>query len=212
MPDYAFGGIRNRDNILNAQRHKGKKYNFTTDLKNFYPSIRHAMVFEMFRSFSFSPTVARYLTQLTTFKGRLPQGTPTSPMIANLVFVKTGKKLALFARENQIVFTSFVDDLTFSAPADFKEKIPFIIDSLVADGFKISHNKTFYKTKNPIVTGLVVKNNKVTLPESFKIRLQITEGKTQAQVEGLKLYADRVAGSNSKPNKKNPINKNIKLD
>src|SRR4051812_17150375 len=33
LPDYAYGGIRGRDNILNAKVHQGKKYNFTTDLK-----------------------------------------------------------------------------------------------------------------------------------------------------------------------------------
>ncbi len=56
----------------------------------------------MYLLYKFSPTVARVLTQLTTYKGRIPQGAPTSPMIANLVFVKTGKKLEEFAKENNL--------------------------------------------------------------------------------------------------------------
>jgi RNA-directed DNA polymerase len=114
-----------------------------------------------------------------------------------LVFVKTGQKLQLFAKENRITFTSFVDDLTFSAPIDFKNKAQFIIDTLIEDGFKISHNKTFYKTKNPVVTGLVVKNNRLGLTDSFKIKLNITEGKTEAQIKGLVLYASRVKAANT---------------
>lgn len=196
VPDYAFGGIKGKDNILNAKKHQGKKFNFTTDLKDFYPSISHHQVFEMFRSYKFSPTVARLLTQLTTYKGRLPQGTHTSPLLANLVFIKTGRKLDKFAKENGMTFTSFVDDLTFSAPVDFKEKAHCIIDTILADGFKISHNKTFYKTKQPIVTGLVVKNNKIGLTDTFKIKLQVKEGKTEAQIKGLELYAQRVRAMN----------------
>lgn len=196
MPNYAFGAVKGKDNVLNAKQHQGKKYIFTTDLKSFFPSISHHKVFEMFRSFNFSPTVSKVLTQLTTFKGRLPQGAPTSPTIANLVFEKTGKKLNEFARCNKLTFTSFVDDLTFSAPLDFKSKAQFIIETLQADGFKISHNKTNYKTKMPIVTGVVVKNNKLSLTDAFKIKLNTTEGCTPERTKGLLQYAVKVAKSN----------------
>ena len=196
IPDYAFGGIKGRDNIKNAKCHQGKKYVFTTDLKNFYPTFRNERVFEMFRSFHFSPTVAKVLTQLTTYKGRLPQGAPTSSTIANLVFIKTGKKLQLFSIENKLTFTSFVDDLAFSAPYDFKGKIPVLLETIKSDCYSISHKKTNYKTKNPIVTNLVVKNNKLELPNSFKVKLVNTEGYSQAQINGLKLYQERVLMTN----------------
>src|SRR5690606_24694792 len=116
------------------------------------------------------------LTQLTTYKGKLPQGTPTSPCLANLVFIKTGSRLQNFANENKLTFTSFSDDLTFSAPKDFKEKVPLIIDMILADGFKLSHGKVSYKTKNPIVTGIVVKNNNLAITPSYKIKLKETAG------------------------------------
>lgn len=196
LPDYAYGAVTGRDNVMNAKKHQGKKYNFTTDLKKFFPSISHKKVFEMYRSFNFSPTVSRVLTQLTTYKGKLPQGAPTSPTISNLVFIKTGKKLQQFATENKLTFTTFIDDLTFSAPFDFKEKAPLIIDTIQADGFRISHDKTNYKTKNPLVTGVVVKNNNLALPDSFKIKLQNLDGKTEEQKRGLELYANKVLNSN----------------
>jgi len=196
MPEYAFGSIKGKTNIDNAKKHQGKKYIFTTDLKNFFPSVTNDRIFKTYRSLGFSPTVSRSLTQLTTYKGRLPQGAPTSPMLANLSFIKTGKKLQAFAKENQLTFTSYVDDLTFSAPVDFKPKAQFIIDTLIEDGFKISHNKTNYKTKMPIVTGLVVKNNSITVTDSFRIKLSITEGKSALQIKGLEMYAERIKQAN----------------
>ena len=191
IPDYAYGAIKGKDNISNAKRHQGKKYIFTTDLTNFFPSVNHKQVFEMFISFDFSPTVARLLTKLTTYKGKLPQGAPTSPIVANLVFVKTGKRLQEIAKENNLTFTSFVDDLTFSCPTDFKDKIQDILDAVVEDGFKISHKKTNYKTKLPTVTGIIVKNNNLDLPKEFKDKMK---DKTQSKerVTGLERYPDRV--------------------
>ncbi len=191
IPDYAFGAIRGKDNISNARRHQGKKYIFTTDLSNFFPSVNHKQVFEMFLSFEFSPTVARYLTKLSTYKGKLPQGAPTSPIVANLVFVKTGKRLQQIAVENNLTFTSFVDDLTFSSPRDFKGKIQDILDSLVEDGFKVSHKKTNYRTKLPTVTGVIVKNNSLDLPKEFKNKME-DETQSIERRTGLKRYYNRV--------------------
>ena len=191
IPDYAFGAIKGKDNISNAKRHQGKKYIFTTDLTNFFPSVNHKQVFEMFISFDFSPTVARLLTKLTTYKGKLPQGAPTSPIVANLVFVKTGKRLQEIAKEYNLTFTSFVDDLTYSSPTDFKDKIPNILDAVVEDGFKISHKKTNYKTKLPTVTGVIVKNNSLDLPKEFKYKMN-DETQSEERLTGLKRYHDRV--------------------
>lgn len=191
IPDYAYGAIKGKDNISNAKRHQGKKYIFTTDLTNFFPSVNHKQVFEMFISFDFSPSVARLLTKLTTYKGKLPQGAPTSPIVANLVFVKTGKCLKEIAIENNLTFTSFVDDLTFSSPTDFKDKIQDILDAVVEDGFKISHKKTNYKTKLPTVTGVIVKNNSLDLPKEFKHKMNDVSQSKERQI-GLKRYHDRV--------------------
>ena len=195
IPDYAFGAVKGRDNVMNARKHQGKKFIFTTDLRDFFPSITNRKVFEMFLSFDFSPTVARLLTKLTTYKGKLPQGVPTSSTISNLVFIRTGKKLARFAKDNRITFTTFIDDLTFSAPISFKEKAGQMIDLIQEDGFRISHNKTNYKTRNPVVTGVVVKNNNLALPDSYKIKLQNLDGKTFEQIRGLNQYADKVLNS-----------------
>jgi RNA-directed DNA polymerase len=171
LPEYAYGGVSKRDNVINAKQHQGNKYIFATDLKSYFPSISHKQVFNLFLDLGFTPTISRILTQLTTYKYQLPQGVPTSTLLANLVFRKTGNKIAVFAKENDIKFTSFVDDLTFSSKKCFKDKTSVILDILIKDGYSISHNKTFYKTKNPIITGVICQNNKLKLEHHYYKRI-----------------------------------------
>jgi len=82
-----------------------------------------------------------------------------------------------------------------ACPSDFKDRGSQIIDVIQADGFKISHPKTNYKTKNPTVTGVVVKNNNLALPDYFKIKTQEIHKKSLAQIQGLLLYKKRVEGT-----------------
>lgn len=196
LPDYAYGSVKGRDNVSNANAHKGKRYLFTTDLRKFFPSINHNRVFQMFLTYDFSPEISRILTQLTTYKGRLPQGTPTSPYLANLVFVKTGKALGKFALDHKITFTSFIDDLTFSSPIDFKDKTQELLDVITNDGFRISHNKTRYSS-NSIITGIHPMNNYLKLPDKFIQKLKNTDSLSEDQIRGLYLYKKKVTSYNT---------------
>ena len=107
VPKYIFGGTKGKDNVLNAKQHQGKKFKFITDLSNFFPSITNKMVYDMFVAYDFSPDVARILTILTTYKGHVPQGAPTSTYIANLVFSRRENELSELAKVHNITFTSF---------------------------------------------------------------------------------------------------------
>ena len=187
LPDYAYGGVPKRDNVLNAKRHQGNKYIFTTDLKSYFPSISHKQVFELFLELGCTPTISRLLTKLTTYKHQLPQGVPTSTLLANLIFQKTGNKIASFCEEHNIIFTSFVDDLTFSSKNCFKEKSNTILEILKQDGYSISHKKTFYKTKNPIITGVVCQNNKLKLEQHYYKRISRLKIVKEASPEDEKL-------------------------
>ena len=171
IPPYAFGGVPKKDNIKNAKYHQGNKYIFTTDLRSFFPSISHNSVFEVYCNNGYSPTVARILTKLTTYKYQLPQGVPTSTLLALLAFKPTGDKLYDYALQHNLKFSIFVDDITISSKVDFKHLVPDILDIIVSAGYKISHNKTHYSTKNPIITGIKCQNNRIKLPQSTYKRI-----------------------------------------
>ncbi|KAA8474174.1 RNA-directed DNA polymerase [Arcticibacter tournemirensis] len=192
LPAYAFGGISKRDNVLNAKMHQGNKFFFNTDLRNFYPGITHQQVFDMFVRNKIPLEAASILTKLTTYKGMLPQGTPTSPYLANLVFVSVGKKIQILADEHGLTFTTFVDDIAVSGKNDFKPLVNTIIDLLINNGFKISHDKTFYQTKRPKVTNVIVANNGIYLDSSYKEKILTFEDPLSAAARGTLNYYDRV--------------------
>ncbi len=192
LPAYAFGGVAKRDNILNAKMHQGNKFFFNTDLRNFYPGITHKQVFKMFIKNNFSPTISQILTKLTTYKGMLPQGTPTSPYVANLVFVSAGREIEGLVQNHGLTFTTFVDDITISSKIDFKPLVNNILEIIISKGFKISHDKTFYQTRLPKVTNVIVKNNGLYLSESYREKINDFEDKETAKARGAINYYERV--------------------
>ena len=206
LPNYFFGGVPKKDNISNAKFHQGNKYIFTTDLKSFFPSINNSMVFKMFLRIGCTPSIAKILTQLTTYKHQVPQGVPTSTLIANLVFQPTGDQLYKFALEHNIKFSIFVDDISMSSPHDFKELIPTILSIITDAGYKISHQKTFYKTKNPVITGIICQNNLIKIPQSYNKRIKrislmnLKDSNLSTKLNGLSLYKKRIKNQNKKSN------------
>lgn len=192
MPEFAYGGVKGKDNILNAKRHKGQKYVFQTDLTDFYPYISSKRVYGMFVRVGFSADVASKLTKLTTYEGHLPQGAPTSTTIANLVFEPTGRKLQKLAEEHQLRLTTFVDDVTISSQSQFKDLTPEMIRILERDGFRISQNKTSYKSGIVEITGVRSLNNSMTTTRKFKQKYEQRGTLSKATVQGLEQYRRRV--------------------
>ncbi len=192
MPEYAFGGIKGKDNIQNAKYHKGQKYVFQTDLKDFYPFITCKMVYRMFVRIGFSADVSSILTKLTTYKGHLPQGAPTSTTIANLVFEPTGRKLQKLANENKLRFTTFVDDVTMSSQFQFKCLTPLAIQILEEDGYRISQNKTTYKSGITEITGVKMTNNSMTTTSKFNLKYKNADNMPVSTKTGMEQYKNRI--------------------
>jgi RNA-directed DNA polymerase len=196
LPNFLFGGVKGKTNILNANEHKGKKYKFTTDLKKYFPSISWHLVYGMFLEYGFSPDVSRLLTKLTTYKGMLPQGSPTSTSIANLVFIPVDIEINNFCKGNKITYTRFVDDLSMSSPTDFKECTNYILDFIRKANFRINHSKTSYGTKAS-VTGIDVGNNSLKATKKFLERLSNSTELSENQLQGRKAYLKRIKKINN---------------
>lgn len=170
LPEYFFGGIKGKDAVTNARVHQGNKYFFQTDLKDFYPSIHYSRVEKALRHIGFYPDVARVITRICTKEGAIPQGCPTSSYLAALVVYDCANDLLEKYIAERFKVTLYVDDLTVSSPVDFKNKSVEILDELRERDLKINFEKTRYYSKNPIVTGVVVKNNGISAPESAYIK------------------------------------------
>ncbi|MCW3106469.1 MAG: RNA-directed polymerase [Segetibacter sp.] len=163
LPDYMYGSVERKSNIMNAKLHAGNKYFLTIDLKEFFTNISHKQVFQMFLDNGFSHGVARILTQLTTHKGSLPQGAPTSPVIANLTFINTGRQLLQYIRDHDIAITTFLDDFSFSSQDCFKQHVPQILNIIKGNGLYINYDKIHYRINKSEITGLIVSKGKLKL-------------------------------------------------
>ncbi len=195
LPEYFFGGLKNKDAVLNARIHQGNKYFFLTDLKNFYPSVSSKSVENALRKEGFYPDVARILTKICTKEGAIPQGCPTSSFLASLVVYHSCNDLFEKYKFDGLKVSIYVDDITFSSPNDFKKKTNGILDELRTRGLKINFDKTHYCTKNPRVTGIQVKNNAICpLPYTFKLAKDktITENSRNGHIQRI-LYVKRIA-------------------
>lgn len=197
MPEYVQGSVKGKSNITNAAKHFGNKYFFLTDLKNFFPSITHSVVYKTFCARGFAPEVSSLIAKLTTYKGTVPQGIPTSSAIANIVFLPIDKKMVELLTDRKIIYTRYVDDLTFSSKGDFKELVQPIIEVIEQNGFKYSHKKTNYKTKDPFVTGIKLEKNRMTVSENLKAQLA-DPSLSESRKKAIKDYISRVEGHSKK--------------
>jgi RNA-directed DNA polymerase len=172
LPSNVHGGVKKKSNITNAKPHQGNKYVFVTDLKDFYPSIKSKKIHDLFIEMGYNKQFAFYITKLSSWKGELPQGTPTSTHLSNIFFLKTDYKLLKICQENNITYTRYVDDLTFSSQKDFQDLIPTLLEVVKDSGMKISYRKTNYQG-NQNITGIDVFLNKIDAPKKIIVKADL---------------------------------------
>lgn len=196
LPLNIHGGVKRKSNITNAKAHQGNKYLFETDLKDFYPSIKSNRVHKAFINLGFNTQFAYYITKLTTWKGELPQGTPTSTHISNLIFLEIDYRLIDFCKMNNITYTRFIDDLTFSAQKDFQYSISEILESVKQGGLKLSYRKTNYIGSQSI-TGIEVSLNKIDAPPRIIMKVD-EEAKSEAKYKPYTIYRNNILKTNKR--------------
>ena len=172
----SHGFEKGKSIITNAKVHRNKRYVINFDLEDFFDSFHFGRVkgfFEKNKYFKLSEEVALCIAQLTCYKGTLPQGAPTSPVITNLIAPILDFRLLKIAKKYKLDYTRYADDLTFSTNnihfLDIKDEF---CDELTKEinkaGFKLNDNKTRlqFKDSRQIVTGLVV-NKKINIERNF---------------------------------------------
>ncbi|MBC7178985.1 MAG: RNA-directed DNA polymerase [Roseovarius sp.] len=111
---------------VNARRHLGASCLFSTDIRSFFPSVTSEHVRQMLelRFQHLSPEVNEEVHDLVTLNGRLPQGAPTSPHIANLVMFSFDEICCTKAAESGAVYTRY-RCLSKELSADFMRRLWF---------------------------------------------------------------------------------------
>lgn len=68
----------------------------------------------MAKPYNLPKKVATFLAHLCCYKGCLPQGAPTSPIISNMICAKMDSQLQRLAAANRCTYTRYADDMSFS--------------------------------------------------------------------------------------------------
>ncbi len=127
--------------------------------------------------------VATAIAHIACYKGELPQGSPCSPIISNLLGRILDIRLVRLAKKYQCTYSRYADDITFSTNKKiFPPEIAYphahtehtwvvggaLQNTIIRTGYNINHQKTRmqYNGSRQVVTGLVV-NKKVNVTRTY---------------------------------------------
>ena len=170
----ANGFRRRRSIVTNAENHVGREVVLKIDIKDFFPSISSARVRAAYVGLGFPEGVADVMSELSTFRGRLPMGAPTSPYLSNIIASKLDRRISRLAKRLDFTYSRYADDLAFSSrDVDFPRKIPLFRRIIEDEGFRINEKKLVISRKGgrQKLTGVVV-NRKLNVQKDEYRRLR----------------------------------------
>ncbi|WP_295179715.1 reverse transcriptase domain-containing protein [uncultured Christiangramia sp.] len=194
--DCTNGFLYGRDIRTNAEPHINKNFVLNLDIENFFPSIEFRRIktvlelqpFDLSRS---REPIAFLIANICTLNGMLPQGSPASPILSNIVTQKLDRRIQRLCFQKKVKYTRYADDLTFSSNRDvFDQKLIKKIEKIIkSEKFQLNYNKTRLRNsmERQEVTGLIV-NRKVNIKRKY---LQKTRAMLNNWEKGGLKYAER---------------------
>lgn len=184
----AFAYIKGRSTIDCVKRHQqnGSRWFAKFDFSDFFGSTTEEFVLSMFSQiFPFSEIVVREdglevlkrALSLCFLNGGLPQGTPISPFITNVMMIPIDHYLYNNFREmnGHFVYTRYADDILVSSKTDFEcgEIQNYIIETLkvFSAPFSLKKQKTRYGSsagRNWNLGVMLNKDNEITIGHQKK--------------------------------------------
>src|SRR5699024_7172159 len=172
----SHGFEEKRGIITNSKIHLNRKIVINIDLADFFESFHFGRVRGYFiknKKFQLDSEIATILTQLCCYKGSLPQGSPCSPVITNMICDILDYRLVKIAKKYKVDYTRYADDLTFSTnDKRFKKNLKSFYKEVEKEvnksGFKLNEQKYRITDSNnrQIVTGLTV-NQKINVDKNY---------------------------------------------
>ena len=184
----AFAYVKGRSTIDAVRRHQRNKSRWflKLDFHNFFGSTTPDFVMSQLKTiFPFNEIIANYYGKpelekalsLCFLNGGLPQGTPISPTLTNLMMIPADHCIAKATRDMtpHLVYTRYADDIILSSDISFKwsdvqEKIIDIIKQFNAP-FTLNTSKTRYGSsagRNWNLGVMLNANNEITVGHARK--------------------------------------------
>lgn len=168
--------IKEKNIMSNAKIHRSKKFILNLDIEDFFDEFNFGRIYGYLKKsndFKMNEQLSVILSKIFTYKNKLPQGSPSSPILTNFIFRITDFKILKLAKKYRLDYTRYADDLTFSTnDFHFKDNYINFVNELkfllLKNGFRINHKKTrvqYYSSRQE-VTGLTV-NKKINVSRKY---------------------------------------------
>lgn len=178
----AYAYVKNRTCLDAIKQHQSarNKWFYKFDLDSFFPSCTTQVLYNTLKYvYPFcllSVTNLNAVICLATYNGALPQGSPLSPLMCNMVMTSFDWAMFYAARHFNGTYTRYADDLLFSF--NNKMQLSFVenlIKKHLPEGLKLNRDKSRCGSiagKN-FNLGLVLnKNNQITIGHKKKMELK----------------------------------------
>lgn len=144
-----------------------KRYYLRMDIKDFFGSITKDAIVKSLEYYCENENVdnekiLEYLAEILTYKNKVIQGVPSSPMLSNIVFRELDIRIIRYCNKYNIRYSRYADDLLFSSidnvvlKKSFGKGIAKILDSR---GFKINYEKMIRSNNFLSLNGFVVSDS-----------------------------------------------------
>lgn len=166
-----------RNVVSNATRHMAQPYMLNVDFKDFFHQITTAHVEDILSKYTEikDQELLSIINKICTYKGRLPMGAPTSPVLSNFAMIDLDHELMNLSNAHDIKYTRYADDLTFSADEVIEHSfLEMISDAISYAGIAINPQKIkfFDREDAKMVTGIIVREDRLELQPGYLVQLE----------------------------------------
>lgn len=121
-----------QSHVMNAKVHRKSKELLNLDIHKFFPSTSAGKIYKFFREYlQCSHAVSSFATELFSYRGHLPTGGASSPILGYWVNYQMWENINNICREFHCIFTLYMDDLTISG-----KKIDPLLEQLITKQLK----------------------------------------------------------------------------
>lgn len=176
-PDYLYSATKGRTYIKNALVHQDGAPMLKVDIKAFYTNAKATCVKRFYeQALMCSPDVAKLLTALSVFEGRmLPTGSPLSPIMSYYAYREMFDRLNARAKKIDARFTLYVDDMVFSGVGVTKSLANEVCSEVSRHGL-VGHKVRFFEADQPkVVTGVALLSGEIDIPNKRRMKIRLLE-------------------------------------
>jgi RNA-directed DNA polymerase len=173
--EFVYGFVEGRSALDAAAVHTNAKWVYSIDIKDFFPSTSEDVLKINLQSLGYSEKASDLITALCCHRANLAQGSPSSPVLSNLVMRDIDSKLHELSIKHGIRFTRYADDIVFSGQSDFPEELRNETKALFETTcWELSQSKEYFAQlpKRLKVHGLLVHQDKPRLTKGYRNKIR----------------------------------------